>query len=152
MRLDRSTPDTRLADDPMAYNPATVEALVHLTLGALPPKHQGEVLQARVRYFDPIRRRPGLPEDVAALVESLGYESTSVVLVNLNQSERRTLIVQGGAYGEHRCEQVSAEGRTIPIHRSQFLVSLAAGAGGRLTIAMKRYAATPTLSQPWELP
>lgn len=109
----------------MAYNPATVEALVRLTLSGLPPKHQGEVLQARVRYFDPIRRRPGLPEDVAALVESLEDESTSLVLVNLNQSEPRTLIVQGGAYGEHRCEQVSSEGRTFPIHRSQFLVSLA---------------------------
>ncbi len=151
MRQDRTTPDTRLADDPMAYNPATVEALVRLTLGGLPPKHQGEVLQARVRYFDPIRRRPGLPEDVAALVESLEDESTSLVLVNLNQSEPRTLIVQGGAYGEHRCEQVSSEGRTFPIHRSQFLVSLAP-AGGRLTIAMKRYAGTPTLAQPWELP
>ncbi len=152
MRQDRTTPDTRLADDPMAYNPATVEALVRLTLSGLPPKHQGEVLQARVRYFDPIRRRPGLPEDVAALVESLEDESTSLVLVNLNQSEPRTLIVQGGAYGEHRCEQVSSEGRTFPIHRSQFLVSLAPGAGGRLTIAMKRYAGTPTLAQPWELP
>jgi len=152
MRLDRSTPDTRLADDPMAYNPATVEALVRLMLGGLPPKHQGEVLQARVRYFDPVRRRPGLPEDVAALVDAIEDESTSLVLVNLNQSEPRTLIVQGGGYGEHWCEQVSADGRTIPIHRSQFLVSLAPGAGGRLTIAMKRYAGTPTLAQPWELP
>ena len=56
-------------------------------LGGLPPKHQGEVLHARVRYFDPVRRRPGLPEDVAALVESLTDDSTSLVLVNLNQSE-----------------------------------------------------------------
>ena len=66
MRHDPTTPDTRLADDPMAYNPATVGSLVRLMLGGLPPKHQGEVLQARMRYFDPIRRRPGLPEDVAA--------------------------------------------------------------------------------------
>ncbi len=75
MRRDPTTPDTRLADDPMAYNPATVGNLVHLMLGGLPPKHQGEVLQARVRYFDPIRRRPGLPEDVAALVDSLRDDS-----------------------------------------------------------------------------
>ena len=61
MRRDPTTPDTRLADDPMAYNPATVGTLVHLMLGGLPPKHQGEVLQARVRYFDPIRRRPACP-------------------------------------------------------------------------------------------
>ena len=110
MRRDPTTPDTRLADDPMAYNPATVGSLVRLMLGGLPPKHQGEVLQARVRYFDPIRRRPGLPEDVAALVDSLKDDSTSLVLVNLNQSEARTVVVQGGAYGEHLCDRV-ANGR-----------------------------------------
>jgi hypothetical protein len=151
MRLDRSTPDTRLADDPMAYNPATVDALVRLTLGGLPPKHQGEVLQARLRYFNPIGRRPGLPEDVAALVDSVEADSTSVVLVNLNQNEPRTLIVQGGAYGEHRCEQVTLAGTTTPIRGPRFLVRLAPGAGGRLTVAMKRYALTPTLAQPWDL-
>ena len=70
MRRDTTTPDTRLADDPMAFNPATVGALVQLMLGGLPPKHQGEILHARVRYFDPVGRRPGLPEDVAALVDS----------------------------------------------------------------------------------
>jgi hypothetical protein len=149
MHLDRTTPDTRLADDPMAFNPATVGSLVRLMLGGLPPKHQGEVLHARVRYFDPVRRRPGLPEDVAALVNALTPDSTSITLVNLNQSEPRSLIVQGGGYGEHVCEQVAAEGRTIPVHRTSFQVRLAPGAGGRLTIAMKRYAATPALAQPW---
>jgi hypothetical protein len=150
MHLDRTTPDTRLADDPMAFNPATVGNLVRLMLGGLPPKHQGEVLQARVRYFDPVRRRPGLPEDVAALVDSLKPDSTSIILVNCNPSEPRSLIVQGGGYGEHICEQVAAEGRTIPVHRTSFRVTLAPGAGGRLVIAMKRYAATPALAQPWE--
>ena len=95
MRQDPTTPDTRLADDPMAYNPAVVGTLVRLTLGGLVPKHQGEILHARVRYFDPVKRRPGLPDDVAALVDSLGESSTSLILVNLNQSEPRELIVQG---------------------------------------------------------
>ena len=150
MRHDTTTPDTRLADDPMAYNPATVENLVRLMLGGLPPKHQGEVLQARVRYFDPIRRRPGLPEDVAALVDSLKDDSTSLVLVNLNQSEPRTVIVQGGGYGEHVCERVATGERTVrfPIRRS--VSSLAPGSGGRLTVSMKRYAAQPTLAPPWD--
>src|SRR5207248_1689148 len=44
MRRDETTPDTRLADDPMVLNPATVGTLVNLTLGGLRPKHQGEVL------------------------------------------------------------------------------------------------------------
>jgi hypothetical protein len=150
MRRDPTTPDTRLADDPMAYNPATVGILVRLMLGGLPPKHQGEVLQARVRYFDPIRQRPGLPEDVAALVDSLKDDSTSLVLVNLNQSEPRTVIVQGGAYGEHVCEQVTAEGQAVAVSRPWFRVELAPGAGGRLTVSMKRYDAQPTVAPPWD--
>jgi hypothetical protein len=150
MRRDPTTPDTRLADDPMAYNPATVGVLVHLMLGGLPPKHQGEVLQARVRYFDPIRRRPGLPEDVAALVDSLQDDSTSLTLVNLNQSEPRTVLVQGGAYGEHLCERITAGDRTTNVSRPWFRVELAPGSGGRLAVAMKRYAAQPTLAPPWD--
>jgi hypothetical protein len=150
MRRDPTTPDTRLADDPMAYNPATVGNLVHLMLGGLAPKHQGEVLQARVRYFDPIRRRPGLPEDVAALVDSLRDDSTSLVLVNLNQSDSRRVIVQGGAYGEHRCERVTSGERTIDVAHPSFRVDLAPGCGGRLTITMKRNAVQPTLAHPWD--
>jgi hypothetical protein len=150
MRRDRTTPDTRLADDPMRYNPATVESLVRLTLGGLPPKHQGEVLQARVRYFDPARRRPGLPEDVAVLVDSLQDGSTSLILVNVNQADPRAVIVQGGGYGEHRCEQVAQEGRTTPVRDCRFHVWLAPGCGGRITVTMKRYAGVPTLAQPWD--
>ena len=150
MRHDTTTPDTRLADDPMAYNPATVATMVQLMLGGLPPKHQGEVLHARVRYFDPVKRRPGLPDDVAALVDSLGEVSTSLTLVNLNQSEPREVIVQGGGYGEHLCEEVTCNDREVPVHRPRFRVLLGPGAGGRLTLKMKRYAGIPTLAPPWE--
>ena len=34
---------------------------VRLMLGGLAPKHQGEVLHARVRYFDPVKRAPVCP-------------------------------------------------------------------------------------------
>jgi hypothetical protein len=150
MRDDTSTPDTRLADDPMAFNPAIVGTLVRLMLGGLPPKHQGEILHTRVRYFDPVHRRPGLPEDVAAMVDSLKDGSTSLVLVNLNQSEPRELIVQGGAYGEHLCEAVATDGQHLDVGCPTFRVTMEPGAGGRLNISMKRYAGTPTLAQPWD--
>src|SRR5207245_2875752 len=65
MRADPTTPDTRLADDPLKFNPAAVHALVQLALGGLDPGNTGDPLHCRVRYFDPIRRRAGLPEDVA---------------------------------------------------------------------------------------
>ncbi len=151
MRQDPTTPDTRLADDPMAYNPAVVGTLVRLTLGGLVPKHQGEILHARVRYFDPVKRRPGLPDDVAALVDSLSESSTSLILVNLNQSEPRELIVQGGAYGEHLCEDIRGPAGAVAVHSPHVRVWLAPGSGGRLAIKMKRYAGVPTLAPPWSL-
>ncbi len=119
-------------------------------LGGMPPKHQGEVLQARVRYFDPSRRRPGLPEDVAALVDTLKADSTSLTLVNLNPIEPRTVIVQGGGYGEHLCDKVDAGSGRITVGSRAFRVILEPGAGGRITIAMKRYSSQPTLDQPWD--
>src|SRR5262249_26849495 len=35
MRADSTPPDTRLADDPMEFNPASVTALIELTLGGI---------------------------------------------------------------------------------------------------------------------
>ena len=69
MRKDTTTPDTRLADDPLKFNPASVDSLIELALGGLPPKNRGKLLMCRLRYFDPARRRAGLPEDVAALID-----------------------------------------------------------------------------------
>lgn len=149
-RADTTTPDTRLADDPMKYNPATVETLVNLMLGGLHPGHQGAPLHCRVRYFDPIRRRAGLPEDVAALVEKLSADATVLTLVNVNQSEPRELIVQGGAYGEHQLLGVETNGEKLSIDQSSLRVRLAPGAGAKLTMSVKRYANAPTMWAPWD--
>lgn len=150
MREDETTPDTRLADDPIPFNPATVGNLVNLMLGGLVPKHQGEVLHSRVRYFDPEARRPGLPPDVGALVERLTADEATITLVNLDPSNDRRVVVQAGGYGEHQFLEVAADGRTVPVDRSSLEVRLAPGSGGRLTLRMKRYANPPTLSQPWD--
>lgn len=147
---DATTPDTRLADDPMPLNPATVGALVNLTLGGLGPKHQGEVLHCRVRYFDPEARRPGLPPDVGALVESLEADATTLDLVNLDPTTAHTMVVQAGGYGEHTFASISQNGNTTPVNQPLVTVRLAPGAGSRLVIAMKRYANPPTLAQPWD--
>ena len=149
-RADTTTPDTRLADDPMQYNPATVETLVNLTLGGLHPGHQGSPLHCRVRYFDPIQRRPGLPEDVAALVEKMTTDQTVLTLVNVSQSQPRMVIVQGGAYGEHQFGTVYHASEGIEIDSNWFAVRLAPGAGGRLTITTRRYANQPKLAPPFE--
>lgn len=148
MHEDPTTPDTRLSDNPNGFNPATVGALFQLMLGGPPPR-RAQAVHCRVRYFDPERRRPGLPEDVAALVESLSDEETVVTLVNVNQQEERELILQGGAYGEHRCLSATANGKEIPVDDTSLRVMLAPGAGASVSLGMRRYACTPTLRFPW---
>lgn len=150
LRADDTTPDTRLADDPMKYNPAKVEALVNLMLGGLHPGHQGSPLHCRVRYFDPTQRRPGLPDDVAALVEKLAVDSVVLTLVNVNQSDERQVIVQGGAYGEHQFTAVERDDQMVSIDAPFFTVRLAPGAGERLTLRMRRYVNRPTMWPPWD--
>ena len=149
LRADMSTPDTRLCDDMNGLNPAQTDVLTSLMLGGLEPGHCGYPLHARVRYFDPERRRPGLPEDVAALVETLSAGEATVSLVNLDQVRGRTVIVQGGAYGEHRVTGVTVDGRTTPVNRSSFSVRLAPGCGARLVVRADRYANQPTFAFPW---
>ncbi|MBW7460155.1 hypothetical protein K0U00_39445, partial [Paenibacillus sepulcri] len=82
--------------------PVYFEGLLQTTLGA--PMHisHGGLQHASVRYYDGVRQRPGLPEDVGALVESISSGSLMLQLVNLSLFERKEVIVQAGAFGEHR--------------------------------------------------
>ena len=150
LRKDPTTPDTRLADDPMKYNPASIHSLLSLAMGGVHPGVGGNSLVARLRYFDPDRRRPGLPRDVAALVERISSDEAVVTLVNVSQIEPRTVIVQGGAYGEHEIVAASGAAGQTSVGSAQFAVQLAPGSGGKLTIRFKRHANQPTLSLPWK--
>ena len=150
VRNDTSSTDTRLSDDPLPYNPATtVNALIQLQLGGLAPRH-GEPLHCRVRYFDPENRRPGLPADVAALVESLSADGVVLSLVNVNQTEYRDLIIQSGAYAEHQIISVEVDGNTSDLDASWMSIRLGPGCGARLTLKTERYVNPPTFAFPWE--
>jgi hypothetical protein len=149
MRKDPTTPDTRLADDPMKYNPASVHALLALTMGGVHPGVGGNSLVARLRYFDADGRRPGLPDDVAALVTRLTADEADVTLVNIDQRNARELIIQGGAYGEHTIVSVAATDRKTEISGPHVHVRLASGAGGKLTLRFKRHVNPPTFAFPW---
>ena len=80
-RLDFISQDDQ---DPASYDDAyfqqcksvTCEGLVQLTMGAPLPFYNGGLLMTRVRHFDPVNRRPGLPPDVAALVSELTFDRT----------------------------------------------------------------------------
>jgi hypothetical protein len=149
LRRDTTPPEKRLADNMLDYNPAATESMVQLMWGALLPGREGGLLNARVRYFDPERRRAGLPEDVAALVSELSDARATVTLVNLHSSRRRTVIVQGGGYGEHQLVGVTSGGRTTAIDSPLLTVQLEPGCGQKLVLEMKRYANTPTVRHPW---
>ncbi|MFC1541926.1 hypothetical protein ACFL50_05710 [Candidatus Latescibacterota bacterium] len=149
IRNDYTTPDTRLADWPMDFNPYSPT----LTLNRL---MQGGYLtgmiwnlHCRVRYFDPVKKRAGIPDDVAALVTEMDDETVKVVLVNINQIEPCEVIVQTGGYGEHQCLQVETGDRMIPVDNRFFTVRLSPGAGAEFVIHNQRYANPPTLAFPW---
>jgi len=150
MQKDVMTPETRLADNAMEVNPAAVGGLVQLMWGALVPGREGSLLSARLRYFDPVRRRAGVPDDVGALVSELRDDRTVVTLVNVSPRTPRTVVVQGGGYGEHQILSAEVNGRITPINARDFTMQLAPGTGAKLTLAMKRYANPPTAKFPWD--
>ena len=95
-------------------NPVSSEAMIQQTLGAPQPIYNGGLLHARLRYYDARARRPGLPPDVAALVTRLEAGRTVVRLVNLNSNAGRELVIQAGAYGEHRFSGVQYTALSSP--------------------------------------
>lgn len=158
-RADTTTAQTRLADWTLGINPASATALIQTMTGGLhiarppwsptSPPQGGVPLHCRLRYFDADRRRAGVPNDVAALVHRLGDRSTEVTLVNTG-AQPRTIVVQGGAYGEHRIDTVTCQDVTQSVGGRSFTVRIEPGAGARLTLAMTRYANRPTLGFPWD--
>lgn len=162
LRADTTTPDTRLADTMMDQNPAMVSELIQLMEGGIhigrpgwsrvSPGVGGALHFTRLRYFDPEARRPGIPQDVAALVESLTFDNATVTLVNLSPTHARTVTIQGGAYGEHQILSISDGATTRPVDARFTTVRLAPGSGARLTLRMRRFANQPTLDFPWGPP
>ena len=139
----------------LGANPVSTTALINLTLGANDPggsTHGPLPLHAQVRHFDPERKRAGLPEDVAALVERIAPDGVTLTLVNVGPVEARTVTVQAGAYGEHHATSVTLADRVIPVDAPHFDVRLEPGAGATLTIELGRYQHQPTLRFPWDRP
>ena len=152
-------------------NPVSSEALVQLTLGAPQQIYNGGLLHTRLRYFDAQRRRPGLPEDVAALVEKVEANRTVVRLVNLSGHDTRELILQAGAFGEHRFgtaryatrtsewpgtlggyggssapPPVTADDRSVEVNSTHCPVVLPAGTELTLELSTERYVNEPGYS------
>jgi hypothetical protein len=154
------------------HNPVLTEALIQLTLGAPPPVYNGGLLHAPLRYFDAARRRPGLPQDVAALVSRVARDGVEVELVNLSPTTPREVVVQAGTFGEHRIEAVGYTALGDPsaypggARYAPPAVAMARhreAAGSRhvrvllppnseiaLTLEMARYVNRPSYATPWD--
>ncbi len=167
---EHGDPETWFDAHWLALDPLPTDNLARLTIAGLPVHKRGEMLHSYVRYFDPDRRQAGLPQGVAALVTRIGADSARIELVNTNLFERRRVIVQGGAYGEHRIVDVShrspdtwirgsyppeegaLEDRTTTVNGTHFQVDLEPGAGIEIRVRMERFASAPRYAFPWKSP
>ena len=178
MREDTQDPATYGDWYLQVRNPITVEGLIQLTMGGPLFLYNGGLLMVRLRYFDWQDRRPGLPRDVAALVEKLEDKRALVHLVNLSPTEAREVLLQAGAFGEHCFTRVKYQQRRIPpegpglghAHEAQYqevvesqleeasvevndrhlLVRLEPGSQIRLDLGMDRLVNDPTYALPWD--
>lgn len=137
------------------FNPVYFEGLVQMTMGA--PMHisHGGLQHGKVRMFDGLKKRPGLPDDVAVIVDGLTASTISLQAVNLSETESRQLVIQAGTFGEHQFVSVdviseTGETKSIEINGSWFAIDLSAGAGATLQFTVERYANQPTYETPWQ--
>ena len=166
---ERGDPETWFDAHWLSLEPMPTDNLVRLTIGGLPVHKRGEMLHSYVRYFDLDAHKPGLPQGVAALVTAVGPDKVEIEIVNTNLFERRSMIVQGGAYGEHGITQVtylaingSSGPGSAPIEATQptehrvnvdgryVRVELEPGAGTTVKIGLRRYSSQPSYAFPWQ--
>ena len=74
----------------------------------------------------------------------------TVTLVNTSPSAARELIIQAGAYGEHRVSKVSIGKALALVDAPFFRVEMDPGCGAKLTVLNDRYAEQPTMKFPWD--
>ena len=132
------------------FNPVYFESLVQLMWGAPMHLSHGGLQHATVRYYDAVTRRPGLPQDVGALVSHISRDSVELQLANLDPSGARRVVVQAGSFGEHRFGEASLDGGTaVPVDGRWVEIELAPGAGASIRLSMERYVTQPSYETPW---
>jgi hypothetical protein len=149
IRADRTDPEKMDVHHWQDRNPVVLEALVQLMLGGPNHIYHGGLLHARLRYFDPQRKRSGVPPDVAALVDRITPDEVGVQLVNLHPSQARSVIIQAGSFGEHAFTRVRYRELEAPVDSRHLNIRLRPGSVTRLTIGMRRWVNAPTYAFPW---
>ena len=171
IRLDDRTVEEIITTNYFPPNPIFTKGLTQVTMGAPQSVYNGGLLRSTVRYYDWDNARPGLPKDVAALVDKLGSDVVGIQLVNLSRTETRNAIVQAGAFGEHQFtvlkhREMSQEGlhqnpylwlrsereyakKEIPVDGKYFAVELPPSTSVRLEVGMRRFVNNPSYAFPW---
>ncbi len=175
-RIEADTSDVWqvIADNQEPVNPVFTNVLTQVMLGSPRSMYHGGLLRATVRYYDSDRVRPGLPLDVAALVDRLAPDGVGIQLVNLSRRETRNLIVQAGAFGEHQFTDLRFQeehpadtgesagqwlrrqewprtrtDRVVPLDSKYFAVELPPSTSIRVEAGMKRFVNDPSYAFPW---
>ena len=155
IRLDERDVSELVETNYSPPNPVVTKGLTQVTMGAPQSVYNGGLLRATVRYFDSDRVRPGLPPDVAALVDKLAPDGAGIQLVNLNRHETRNLIVQAGAFGEHQFTQVryheeGRDGETVtPVDGKHIAVQLPPSNMIRVSAGLRRFVHRGSYAFPW---
>ncbi|MDF1513719.1 MAG: hypothetical protein P1S60_07920 [Anaerolineae bacterium] len=134
-------------------NPVVPEGLIQMAMGTPAAIYHGGLLHASVRYFDPQFNRPGLPDHVAALVESIDHDRIVVNLVNIDPLAGHEVIIQAGGFGEHNFTNVRVLNTATADHPSaidgRYLhVSLGSWTQVKLELGIERYVNQPTYTFP----
>ena len=93
-------------------NPVVTEVLSQLIGGAPQVLYNGGLPLQAVSYEDAEANRPGLPEDVAALVTDISGDDVALELVNLSTTQARRLRIRPGRFGEKDIRTVTSTGET----------------------------------------
>ena len=153
MRRDDRDVDTMIAQNQHSGTPVSMKAITGVALGAPATIYNGGLNQALVRYFDLDETRPGLPEDVAALVDKVESDTVGLQLANTSPTETRTVLVQAGAFGQHRFETVHYVGgdtrRELAVDGKYLSVELQPATSIRLDVGLRRFVNQPTYAFPW---
>ena len=155
MRADDRNSIDIVKSNVLPSQPVLTKGLTQVTMGAPQSVYNGGLLRATVRYFDQDRMRPGLPRDVAALVDHLGPKVVGIQLVNTNRNCTRNLVVQAGAFGEHQFESIThrKDGEqaqtTTTVNAQYFSVELPPSTSIRVSAELSRFHHTPSYAFPW---
>ena len=171
MRRDSRDLETRAREAFWPPNPIVSKGLIQVTMGTPQNIYRGGLLRAQARYFDIERGRPGLPRNVAGLVDKLGADEMGIHLVNLSNTETRSLVLQAGAFGEHQFTEVRYDevgtdglsrnpaswvradwprvGKSTRVDRKHFIVELPPSTRIRLSVGLRRFVNQPTYAFPW---